>query len=212
MTSKSLRWTILGMLPLLASCSLLTPLVFVGEHKKTISAEFDKLAGSRVAILVWTDPATLFDYPHARFELATYLGDKLGAELGQRHRGTGIVDPRDVEDFLQRDVDAQINPQSVGRQFDVDYVLYVEVYEFQMRDPQTPQFLRGRINASIAVHDMRADPDTLRRYELTLVECVYPEGGPAVLSATNAPLVRMSTYRMFAEQVARKFYAYSVNL
>ena len=211
MTSKCLRWTVCSTLPLVASCSLLTPLVFVGEHKKEISPEFDKLAGSRVAILVWTDPATLFDYPHARFELATYVGDKLRAEMAQRRLGTEVVDPRDVEDFLQKDIDAQIDPQAVGRQFDVDHVVYLEVFEFQMREPETPQLLRGRIHASVSVHDIRADPDLRRRYELAPVECIYPDGGPVVLSNVNAPLVRMSTYAKFAEQVARKFYEHTVD-
>ena len=201
-----------ALVPFVASCNLLTPLIFVGEHKKKISAEFDKLGRSRVAILVWTDPATLFDYPHARFELATYVGDKLSAEMARRSRDIELVDPRDVEDFLQKDIDAQIDPRALGRQFDVDYVVYVEVFEFQIRDAQTPQLLRGRIDASVSVHDIRADPDQARRYELTPAKCIYPESGPVVLSATNAPLVRRSTYQKFAEQVARKFYEYTVEL
>jgi hypothetical protein len=201
-----------ALLPFLASCSLLTPLIFVGEHKKKISPEFDKLAQSRVAILVWTDPATQFDYPHARFELATYVGEKLTAEMAQRSLGMELVDPRDLEDFLQKDIDAQIDPIAVGRQFDVDYIVYLEVFEFQIRDVDTPQLLQGKINASVSVHDIRADPDRAERFELTPVKCTYPERGPVVLSAGNAPLVRRSTYQKFAEQVARKFYEHTIDL
>ncbi|MHC4696484.1 MAG: hypothetical protein ACYTFA_07070 [Planctomycetota bacterium] len=197
-----------ALLPFVASC-ILTPFMV---NQKKISPEFDKLAQSRVAVLVWTDPATLFDYPHARFELATYVGEKLTAEMAQRLLGMELTDPRDVEDFLQKDIDAQIDPVAVGRQFDVDYVVYLEVFEFQIRDAQAPQLLRGKINASVTVHDIRADPDRAGRYELTPVDCIYPEGGPVVLTATNAPLVRESTYRKFAEQVARKFYEHTVDL
>ncbi|UCE58297.1 MAG: hypothetical protein JSU63_12740 [Phycisphaerales bacterium] len=212
MTSKGIRCTAAAVALLLASCNLLTPLVFVGEHKKKISAEFDKLGHSRAAVLVWTDPATLFDYPHARFELATYIGEKLTVEMGQRNLATQLVDPRDVEDFIQKDIDAQIDPRAVGREFDADYVVYVEVFEFQIRDPEVPQFLRAKIQASVSVHDIHADADMPRRYELNPVTCVYPEGGPVVLDATNAPLIRRSAYQKFAEQVARKFYDYTVAL
>jgi len=212
MPLKHLRWILLSLLLSVVSCNLLTPLVFIGEHKKKVSPEFDKLAGRRVAILVWTDPSTLFDYPYARFELATYVGDKLYAEMTRRELDTEVVDPRDVEDFIQKNVNAQIYPHAVGEAFDADYVVYMEVLRFQFRNPEQPQFLRGQIHASVSVHDIRADPDQLRRYELAPVKCQYPDGAPVLMTATNAPLIREATYRKFAEQVARKFYEHTVEL
>ena len=155
--SRMARWALLFSVPLAASCNLLTPLVFIGDHKKQISAEFDKLPQKRVAILVWTEPATLFDYPHVRWELATYVADKLNAEMAQRQLGTEVVDPREVEDFLQKNIDAQVDPYAVGRHFDADYVVFLEVLRMQIRNPEEPQFLRGRIEASVSVHDVRAE-------------------------------------------------------
>lgn len=195
-----------------AGCNLLTPLAFVGQHRRIVPPEFDKLPGQRVVVLVWTDPSTLFDYPHAQFELASYINDKLETELLTRKLDAEFVDPRDVIDFLQRNRATQVEPAEVGRHFDADYVVYVEVVRFQMRDPAHPQFLRGRIDASVTVHDVRADSDQLRRYELTPVENIYPEGGPIPLSATNSALLREATYRGFAERVARKFYEYKIEL
>jgi hypothetical protein len=202
----------MGLFPFLISCNLLTPLAFVVEHKKKVSAEFDKLPGKRVAVLVWTDPSTQFDYPYARFELATYIGDKLYQETATRQMGVDVVDPRDVEDFLEKNVEAQVDPIAVGTEFDADYVIQVELFRFQIRDPDQPQFLQGIADASVSVHDIRADPDLLRRYELTPVECFYPETSPIIMNPTNAPLVREATYRKFAEQVARKFYEYTVDM
>jgi len=212
MSPRQLRWIALGLFPLLASCNLLTPLAFIGEHKKRISAEFDKLASKRVAILVWTDPSTLFDYPYIRFELATYIGDKLFQEMASRKLDVDVADPRDLEDFLQRNLETQIDPQAVGTAFNADYVIHVELYGFQIRDPDQPQFLQGVVDASVSVYDVRADPDQLRHYELTPVECRYPEGTPILMNQTNSPLVREATYRAFAEHVARKFYDYTVDL
>ncbi len=212
MHARRLRWTALTLLPLLGACNLLTPLVFVGEHKRKIAPEFDKLPNSKVAILVWTETATLFDYPHARFELGAYVGDKLAQEMAQRQLSVDLADSRDVEDYIQKDLDAQIDPRAVGKHFDADYVVFLEVLDFQIRDYQEPQFLRAKINASVSVHDMRADPDMDRRFELAPIDCEYPEGAPILFSAKNAPLVRETIYRMFAEQVARKFYEHTVDL
>lgn len=196
----------------LASCNLLTPLIFIGEHRKKIYPEFDKLAGKRVAILVWTEPATQFDYPYTRLELATYVSDKLSAEMAQRKLGTDVVDSRDVADYIQRNPDAQVDPYAVGKEFKADYVVFIEVLRFEMRDPNQPQFLRGTVEAAISAYDINADPDQLRRYELMPVTCLFPEGPPILMSRTNAPLVRQTTYHKFAEQVARKFYEHTVEL
>lgn len=206
------RFLIIATVPMLASCNLLMPLAVMGVQRKRIPPEFDKLAGTRVAIHVWTDPSTLFDYPYARLELATYLGDKLHAEMGQRNLAVEVVDPRDVEDFLQRNPDARINPSAMGKKFQANYVIYVEVASFQIRDPSEPQFLRGRIIASVSVHDVATSARDARRYELTPVEAVYPEDQPVLINATNSPMVREATYRKFAEMVARKFYEYTIEL
>lgn len=212
MSAKNIPIGLSAVLMLVIGCNLFTPLIFVGEQTKKVAPEFDKLARSRVAVLVWTDQAVLFDYPFARFELCTYISDKLAAEMGQRGLDTVVVDPRDVDSYLQKDIDAQIDPRAVGSHFDTDYVVYVEVVTFQVRDPNEPQFLRGIIEASVSVHDVRADPDMPRRYELAPVKSVYPRGAPILMNANNAPLVREQLYRMFAEQVARKFYEHTEEL
>lgn len=202
---------LLTMLPLAAtSCNLLTPLAVLVEPTKRVAPEFDKLPGKKVAVLVWTEPATLFDYPHTRFELATFIGDKLHAELGRRESATTVVDPRDVEDFIQKNPPAQIDPRAVGKKFDADYVVYLEILQFQLREPDTPQFLRGRIEASVSVHDVQANAGSQRRYDLITARCEYPDEAPVALTATNSPLVREATYRKFAETVARKFYEHTI--
>ena len=212
-----MRRTLLGgtsvaMVALVAGCNLFVPLAFVIQHKKTFSPEFDKLPGRRVVVLVWTDPSTLFDYPHARFELAANVADKLATEMATRELKVDVVDARDLEDFLQRDPDARIDPERVGRHFEVDYVIYLEVSRFQFREIDQPQFLRGRIDASVSVHDCREDPEDLPYYELAPVKSVYPEGGPVAMTATNSLALRQTTYLLFAELVARKFYEYTLDM
>lgn len=209
MLSRLSCWVLAAALPLLPACNLLVPLALVGEHKKKILPEFDKLPGARVAVLVWTDPATLFDYPYARFELATFVSDKLDYELTQRKQTAEVVDPRDIEDFLQKNLDARVDPRLVGKRFKVDYVIYLQVLEFQIRSPDEPQFLRGRIEASVTVLALEGAGE---RFPLASVQTIFPKRAPILLTATNSPLVREATYRAFAEQVARKFYEYSIQL
>ncbi len=192
------------------ACKLLTPLVFITDQKKQVTAEFDKLTRSKVAVMVWADQATLFDYPFVRFELASYANEKLSVELSERKKETTLIDSRDIDDFLQRNMSAQTNPALVGQHFDVDYVIYIELLEFQLRDLNQPQLLQGRLSASVSVLDMAAADDTPEQFQLVPVECLFPEGAPILFSANNSMLVRESLYRVFAEKVARKFYDYVI--
>jgi len=194
------------------SCNLLTPIIFIGEHQKKVFPEFDKLPQHRVAVVVWVPESTLFDYPHARYELATYLGEKLSYEMEQRKLGTTVVDARDVEDYLQKDLDARIDPSRVGKRFRADYVIYVEVLRFQVRDPDSPLFLKGEIEASVVVHDTRKAAPPMTKFDLTTVTSKFPPGGRMMMTATNSRQVREGLYRAFAEDIARKFYEYNVDL
>lgn len=203
---------VVSLVILAQGCNWLTPLVFLGEHKKKITAEFDKLPGHRAAVLVWTDQSTLFDYGYARIDLASYLVSKLSAELATRKQTADFVDPRDVENYLGRNLGRDIEPADVAEQFNADFVIYVEVLEFQLRDPMQPQLLQGRVQASVAVYDMRVSRDRPQRYELAPVQIVQPEAAPVLMTRDNSLLIRNETYLKFAEEVARKFYDYEVEL
>ncbi len=196
------------MLGLLSGCNLLTPIAFLGPHQRKVPAEFDKLEGKRTLIMVWAEPETLFDYPHVRLELATYIGDKLAAGL----KDCDLVDPRHVEDYLERTLDATFDPEKVGAQFDADAVLYVELLKFQIRDPYSPDLVRGQVNSTVTVYDLRADPDETRVYVLQPVDVLCPKNQPLLMSPRNALWVRQQTYEQLAENVARKFYEHMVEL
>jgi len=211
-TGTWLRTATLGIVLAAPACNMLLPAMFVGEHKKKITAEFDKLEGTRTLVLAWAPPATLFDYPYIRFEVASRVTGQLASRLRGTDRGTDLVDPRDVADYLQKEPDAAADPMKVGRQFDADYVVFVEISRFQIRDPHSPELLQGTIEAGVSVFDMHVDPDLDPRHELTPVEAVYPPNGPKLMTATNAQFIREATYDIFSEQVARKFYDYTVDL
>lgn len=210
--ARALRLVIPTALLLATGCNLLLPAAFVGDHRKKVLAEFDKLPRTRTAVLVWARAETRFDYPQIQFELSSYITEMLGAKLNEGESRLDLVDPRDIADFLQREPSAANSPSKVGKQFNADYVVFVELSRFQIRDADSPQLLRPRVEAAVSVHDIRANPDRTSRYELTPVTTTYDDGRPVLLTGTNAQGVRVETYRIFAEQVARKFYDHTVDL
>lgn len=192
----------------LGGCSWLVPLIFVGEHKEKVPAEFDKLDGMLTAVVVWADQETLFDYPHVRMELSMHISDKMWSSM----KKVKLVDSRRIEDYIQKNVEMSIDPEKIGAEFDCDMVVYIELLDFQIRDREAPDFVRGRIDASVSVYDVKADAGGARRYELDEVETVYPEMQSMLFNETNAIIVRKETYEKFAETIARKFYDHEVDL
>ncbi len=191
-----------------AGCNWLVPLIFVGEHQRTVPAEFSKLAGKRTVVLVWAEPATLFDYPHIRLELSTYIAEKIRAGTEQ----SDVVDPTDVEDFVQQNLEAAIDPVLTGNHFGADYVVYVELLHFQIRDPSMPDLVQGRAQAPVSVYNLRADPDETDHFVLTPIEVSCPENTPLLMSSRTVLLVRQQTYEQLSEKIARKFYDHQVDL
>jgi len=189
----------------MTGCSWLAPLIFMGEHKERVPAEFNKLPGHSVAIATWAEQDTLFDYPHVRMELSLHIADRLASNI----EGLGIADGRRIEDYLQRTLANTIDPIEIGERFKSDMVIYIELLEFQIRDPQSPDFLNPRIDASVTVFDISEDPENPKSYDLTPVR-IERTGG--LFNETSAQVARKALYEEFAETVARKFYEHKVEM
>jgi hypothetical protein len=187
---------------------MLLPFVFIGHHKEKVPAEFTKLENRRVAVVVWAPQETLFDYPHVRLELSTHIADRLWAHV----KKINVIDCRKVEDYIERSLGFALDPEEIGDKLDAEMVVYVELLEFQIRDPSAPDLLRAEIRASVTVYDLTVDPDQPKRYELEEASVHYPESGTVQLTATSALVVRKAAYEAFADAVARKFYTYEREL
>lgn len=194
---------------LAAGCKELIPLFILTEHLEKIPAEYDKLAGKKTVICVWAPQEILFDYPLLRMELAGHVADRLRTKV----KDIEVVDPRKVEDYFQRTLSLSVDPTLVGREFDAAAVVYIEVTDFHIRDPEAPDVVRAKTEASVTVYDMSAESDEPRQYELQPVKAEYPEHGGAVqLTDTNVIVARKQLYEQFGEMVSRKFYAYEADM
>jgi len=191
-----------GALAVLGGCNMFLPFVFMTEHKAKVPAEFDKLKGNRVLVTVWAPQETLFDYPHVRMELGLHIGERIDANV----KKTDVVDGRLIEDYVQRSLSSAIDPEEMGKHFNADMVVYVELLAFQIRDPAAPDFLRANIEASVTVYDLTSTSESTRRYPLADVEVLYPPDNPVLFTATSAAQVRKAAYETFADDVSRKFY------
>ena len=190
-----------------AGCNLLVPLIFLHPGTKKVPPEYARLENRKALVMVWAEPETLYDYQHIRLELASYIGDEIRAGV----EGVQLINERKVEDYLQRTPEAAVDPRMVGGHFGAEMVVYVELMEFQIRDPESPDLLQGKARAAVRVHDLTTDSDELGYQELAEVAVIYP--AQAVLYTLTAPVViRNETYKQLAELVGRKFYTHEQEL
>lgn len=171
---------------------------------ENVPAEFNRLPEQNVLVSVWVPPEVKWDYPHIRLDIASHVG----AYLKQNVKKVTMVDPYQVEAYLDKSSKAEVDPVELGRHFAADMVVHLGVYQFSVRDPGYSQFFRGRIASSVEVHDLTTKEKTPPRYPLQEVKVAYPDEKAIGFANARADQVRQATYEVFATEVGKKFHAW----
>lgn len=181
-------------------------LLWAPEPTRKIAAEYPYLAGKKVAIAVWAEPDTLYEFPHVQYELAEHVAREI-----QRHVHTVTFIPnRRVRDVQAGDPDwDRMHPAVLGARFGAERTLLIEVTQYTTRDPDSPHLYLGRISANVRVYNT-AYPKALSAKDW-VVETVYPPDGPGRWGSSDSS-IRAGVMQAFAEQTARKFYDHQIKV
>jgi len=192
-------------MPLSVGCDAIRQIALqTGPRTESVSAEFSRLPGKKVLVYVWVPPEVKWDYPHVRLDLAAHLG----GYLKQNVKNVSIVDPYQVEAYLEKSPRGEIDPVEVGRYFQADMVVHLGVYQFSIRDPGMAHYYRGRIAASVEVHDLTGKDRTPVPTSLHEVKVAYPDEKAIGFANARADQVRQATYEVFATEVGKKFHSW----
>lgn len=204
--AKGLLWIFCGAALLLpAGCNILAYPAYLAAANQTekIPAEFSKLDNKKVAILVWAEPGTLFQFPHIRLELAS----QIAYQMNQHLKTTQVVPAQMIDDYQTRNPNWDaVAPSEIGKQFGADYVIFVEILEYSTREPQTPGLFRGKARASVVVHDV-SDPTA--RWTLTQASAKFPQGRTALMNSDDQ-VIHRQLLEILGNQVTVKFYQHEV--
>jgi hypothetical protein len=172
--------------------------------EETAQAEFD-LKTKSVAVLVDVkDPTLRSGFPRLESALSLRLGKALA-----EHKACGpLVPAHSIEAARLGDPKfAQWSVAQVGKYFNVDYVLHVEVVEFQLRDAPSSNVYHGYTEAAVRL----VSPDTGQQVwpVLAAARLMTAESQPDV--APEEPGEQESTLiDGFADKIARLFYTYKL--
>ncbi len=198
-------YILLGVVVWAGGCNVLSyPLyVLFGEQETKVKAEYTGLEGARTAIVVAVGPATEFEHPLVRSNLALASA----YEIGQGIEGATFVDQQAIERFQQEDLDWFYLPVSdIGRRFEAQRVLYLDVIEFTLEEENSVNLLRGRVTADVRVYDMAGAKPDEPVYQ-TEISMIFPPDNPVPMTdmATRA-ILENHTVGEFGKALAKKFY------
>lgn len=177
------------------------------DQTKKVPAEYAHLAGKQVCVWVWADESLLFEYPAIRVDAANYARHY----LLQHVKNVKVVDVMAVDKFQRSEYDADTMPVvQIGRRFNADAVLNVQVSNFTTRPAGSPNLFQGRMNTLCSLYDCTG-PAPVESGERKLwsgkVDVVYPER-PVGMMETSDLVVRSTLLKLFGETLAQKFYEY----
>lgn len=192
---------LLGLLVAPGCRALAMPWLMWGqEPTKKVPAESRELDSRRVAIVVWVETQTQFEFQFVQLEISDFV--RYGLE--GRVKGITFVPNKQIVDLQRREPKwDSVDPATLGKRFDADRVLYIEIGQYTTRDAESSYLLRGRIDANVSVWDSGAR-DGKRLYQ-TRIEAVFPPENSAEWG-TDEQFIRRRTMELFARLTAEKFY------
>lgn len=149
-------------------------------------------------VVIWATTAELetrTEFVQADRQLGELLARELKDLATEANEKLTIVPGRKVEEFRNSHSEwKQMTPAEIGRKFDADHVIYLEINNMSLYEPgnNARDLMRGRANISVQLIDVNK-PDDLPRSET--YTCIYPSEarGPVHLDMDVNP-------HMFREQ------------
>ncbi|MFA5865871.1 MAG: hypothetical protein WC975_14460 [Phycisphaerae bacterium] len=198
---------LLSFLIAVGGCNLIAaPLAVLGQGQtRKVPAEYAELPGKHLVIWVWADESLLFDYPAIREDVASHARYFIKEHV----KNAKIVDIAVVDKFQRSQYEADSMPiVQIGRKFNADVILFIQVSDFVTRPGSAPNLFQGRINAQSALYDCNGIlpvENPQRKVWSGKIEVVYPEHPMGMMETTDLR-IRSALLQLFGEKLAKKFY------
>jgi hypothetical protein len=192
----------------MTGCNILAYPTYVlfGQSHKKVKAEYTGLENHSTVIFVVTNPAIDFEYPYTGLNISLATADQISRNV----KNATFIDPETVDKYQREKIDWLSIPVSeIGRDFQADRVLYIDLVQFTMREEDSINLLRAHIAADIRVYEMDSESPNQHTYQTDL-DILHPKMGPSLFSDTAHALIYQESISRFAEELAKKFYNHKI--
>lgn len=95
----------------------------------------------------------------------------------------------------------------VGAEFDVNYVVYIDISEFDLYERDSNSLFRGRCDTIVSVYEMETDGEGTRIFSRDL-NSVFPLEVPRSATDVSYDTFRMEYIMRLSDEIGRFFYPY----
>lgn len=202
--SRVLALTALAVASLpLAGCGLLAANQYA--QAVPVSAQYNGFDGKKVAIVVYTMPATVNEFSGSREEITDFIANEMRLHLPT----TNVLDRRAVIRWQDNTINWYgLSETDIGKHFGVDRVLSVQILDYSTRKLIGYSDLQGRLRAQCKVVEIQA-ADTARTGSVSwtgIVDVTWPKDRPLDPTQTNDNAVRQRVLELFSQRLVKYFY------
>jgi hypothetical protein len=193
----------------LSGCSLflMGQKMFFGDP--LVKAEFttftrvDLTKGKHKLLIVCSTPEALNE------DLSTLKLDLIdGVTRRLKREGVKVVDPDEIASWIDEHGGLPKNPSDLARDFEVDYIAWIDVESFSYQEENSVRLLRGRTQGSVKVYKVsELDGDRMANIVFNKeFTTVYPPHQPISEVSRSADIFRRDFTHRVCDQLAHKFY------
>lgn len=178
-----------------------------GDPKQT--AEFtlltkENLAKGTKTVLVACSAPEAVDANTSTLKLD--LIDGITRRMKMNHVKT--IKPDLVAEWVDDHGGMNADPQELARDFDADYIAWIDVQSFSLREPNSPKLLRGNTSGYIRVFKVQGEGDARRALKVYQTEfsLIYPLHQPISEQSRSATVFHKDYVDHLCELLAERFY------
>ena len=200
LNSRALVW--LG----LACVALALPGCWLAAAKervegKQVNALYDGLKGHSVAVVIWADNETVWEYASAQEDIASFINQQLRTDMPSIR----LMNYRDVLNWQQETLHWEaLEVKDIGKHFSVDRVIYIELLEYSSHEPGSADLLRGHIRANAKVYETDTPGDAPAWHGE--IDTYFPKDSPADPGRSSEITVRKRALEEFSKTLVGYFY------
>ena len=184
----------------------LTYMFGVYEEDIKIPAAYENLADSRVAVVIYADDRTQYEYPEAMLALSHMIS----ASLRKNVENLETVDPNEIRGFQRENLGWEtMDKASLGQALGADHVLFVALRQYTTREPGSLNIYRGHINAEASIYDTTEAEGAAPAWQEEYLEVTFPPKATGVI-ANNDRKIQYETDKAFTELLVKYFYEHEV--
>ena len=131
-----------------------------------------------------------------------------GITRRMRIQGVQVTDPDEVAKWIDDNGGVITDPGEMAQAFDADYVAWIEIYAFSLREENSPKLLRGRASGYVRVYQVEKIKDermALAAFN-TKFNSTFPEHKPVSETGRSALTFQKEFVDRICDELAEKFY------